>query len=136
MRSNSIVFLILVVVGFLAVAAESNAQVVPPRSQTLQMIRPTTPPPVPPLQREIRELKQEVQATTPIPYYGGQLAYLRQQLACYQECRIRGGKICGGPIPPGAEKNPLRFCELRAEALRHQIADIEARLAKLKGVNK
>src|SRR5208283_2069670 len=123
MRSNSIIFMLLVFIGFLTAAAESNAQVVPPRSQTLQMIRPTTPPPVPPLQREIRELKQEVQATTPIPYYGG-------QLACYQECRIRGGKICGGPIPPGAEQNPLRFCELRAEALRHQIADIEARLAK------
>ena len=64
MRSNSIIFMLLVFIGFLTAAAESNAQVVPPRSQTLQMIRPTTPPPVPPLQEEIGQVKKDVQAKT------------------------------------------------------------------------
>jgi hypothetical protein len=131
-----IFFFGLILFGTFFTTPDSNAQAVPPRVQTLQMIRPPAPPPEPPIQKEIRELKKEVQATTPITYYGGQLSYLRGQLACYQECRIRGGKICGGPLPPGVEQNPRPFCELRAEALRRQIADIEARVAKLKGVNK
>jgi hypothetical protein len=48
---------------FLAVfcaTAVCHAQAVPPRGQALQMIRPVAPPPEPPIQKEIRDLKQEV----------------------------------------------------------------------------
>jgi hypothetical protein len=44
--------------------AESLAQAVPPRVQTLQMIRPPAPPPEPPLQKEIRDVKAEVRVDT------------------------------------------------------------------------
>lgn len=50
--------------GVCFTSTESFAQAVPPRVQTLQMIRPPAPPPEPPIQKEIRELKQDVQANT------------------------------------------------------------------------
>jgi len=124
-----LVFLLLVL-GIFFTPADSLAQAVPPRSQTLQLIRPLVPAPEPPLEKEIRQLKREVQAETPAQVYRGQLGYLRRQLACYAQCVVKNGKICGGPIPLGAEKNPRRFCDLRMKAIRHQIQEMEARLAE------
>ena len=123
------VFLLLIL-GVVFSPAESVAQAVPPRSQTLQMLRPLVPPPETPVEKQIRKLKQEVQTTSPTAVYRGQLEYLRTQLGCYARCIVKDGKICGRPIPPGAEKNPRGFCDLRMKALRHQIQEMEARLAK------
>ena len=138
LNSTILVLLFVVLAAFLA-PTDSNAQAVPPRVQSLMINRPIVVPPEPPVQKEIRELKREIQATTPIPYYRDQLAYLRAQLACFEECAVRDGKICGRlPFgqPAVAGTNYRPFCDLRAEDLRQQIADIESRLGSLKGANK
>jgi hypothetical protein len=61
MRWNLGIFFALILFGVFFISAECRAQAVPPRGQALQMIRPVAPPPEPPIQKEIRELKQEVQ---------------------------------------------------------------------------
>jgi hypothetical protein len=57
-----LVFLLLVL-GIFFSPADSLAQAVPPRSQTLQMIRPLVRPPEPPLEKKVRENKQDLGAT-------------------------------------------------------------------------
>jgi len=63
-RWNLGIFFALILFGVCFTSSDSRAQAVPPRVQTLQMIRPPAPPPEPPIQKEIRELKQDVQANT------------------------------------------------------------------------
>lgn len=61
MRSRSgIIVLVLVLIGFLLTPAESSGQAAPPRSQTLQLIQPITPPPVTPVERQIENSRKEV----------------------------------------------------------------------------
>jgi|GEM_PF-2105657 len=124
----------LIGLGIFFSPADSAAQAPPPRSQGLQMMRPLVPPPETPVEREIRELKKEVEATTPAKVYSGQLQYLRRRLACYAQCIEKDGMICGRPIPfPPNErtKEKLRtFCNLRMKALTRQIHDMETRLTE------
>ena len=56
----SIFVFLLMLPGIFSFTTESMAQAVPPRSQGLQMIRPVLPPPEPPLEKEIGEVKQDV----------------------------------------------------------------------------
>jgi len=50
----------LSVLGIFSLPTDSASQAVPPRSQTLQLIKPITRPPELPLEKEIRETRQEV----------------------------------------------------------------------------
>lgn len=60
-QSNSVILaLVFIFLVVLITPVESNAQGVPPRSQTLQLIQPITPPPVTPVERQIEESKKEV----------------------------------------------------------------------------
>jgi hypothetical protein len=54
-----ILVFMLLVLGVSFTPADCVAQAVPPRSQTLQMIRPLVRPPQPPVEKEIRDLKGE-----------------------------------------------------------------------------
>jgi hypothetical protein len=53
---------LLLVFGIFFTPADSVAQAVPPRSQTLQMIRPLVRPPEPPLEKKVRENQQDLRA--------------------------------------------------------------------------
>jgi hypothetical protein len=52
----------LILLGTFLTPSESGAQAVPPRVQTMMINKPDVPPPIPPLQKEIEELKRDVKA--------------------------------------------------------------------------
>jgi hypothetical protein len=117
MRSNSIIFsLLLVVVGSLFVPVESGAQAVPPRSQTLQLIRPITPPPTPPVQEEIGQVKKDVQTKTQ--------ALERKIGVTFPERQRIVPSDTQEPLPP-----PHRV--LNDVALNDEIRQVEAAIATL-----
>ena len=60
--NSAILVLALVVSGAFLAPTDSIAQAVPPRVQGLMINKPLVPPPEPPVQKEIGELKQRVQA--------------------------------------------------------------------------
>jgi hypothetical protein len=57
-RNLGIFFFVIILLGVLFMPVECCAQAVPPRVQTLQMIRPVAPPPEPPLQKDINLLRR------------------------------------------------------------------------------
>jgi hypothetical protein len=59
-RSVAILLIILLCLCFGSIL--SHAQAVPPRVQALQMIRPVAPPPEPPIQKQIRAVRDEAKS--------------------------------------------------------------------------
>ena len=147
-RKLPIFVLLLLILGIVFSPAESAAQVVPPRSQGLQIIRPLVPPPELPLEKEIRKNRQAIETNKRelemqmirernIGHFSEQAARLRQQLACFvnrlPDCKVSGGKICGEPLPKGAENNPCDFCGRRVRELWRMIEDAEGHISALRG---
>jgi hypothetical protein len=133
MKSNSIISLVsLVFIGLLFVAAESSAQGVPPRSQTLQLIRPITRPPVPPLEREVTDIKKELRPMTGaqgvVPFIDQLCTELERKLYIFNLNPNSDLYIAGLPSGPARENaiinrrnsliGQIRDCKLRAQKSR------------------
>lgn len=129
MQSKSIILTVLLVcMVFCFALIESSAQGVPPRSQTLQMIRPTTPPPVPPLQREVTEVKKEVSPTTEAQ------KNIRswQSLCAERENYLKNIYL----YEPGLKDRPQFVQEARKAHIRKEIENCKRTLAGLKARGK
>ena len=97
--------LTLILLGIALAPTDCEAQAVPTRNQYLIMTRPVVPPPEPPLQREIADLRREVRSRPP------------QIINRYYPY----------PVPV-----PSRFLEDRIKRMEYEIAVQEAELSKLR----
>lgn len=102
--NSAILVLLVVLFGAFLAPTDSDAQAVPPRVQTDMINKPVVLPPEPPLQKEIREIKQYV--------------------------RDRPPKIINNyyPVPP----DNIHFLENQIKKMEYQIAVLEAELSRLR----
>jgi len=128
-RWNLVTFLALILFGVCFTSAESHAQTVPPRGQTLQMIRPVAPPPEPPIQKEIRGVREELKNT------GRQL-----QREIVERTLKDQGSVGHIPKKPTAMHTPqsdlskdekIKSLEQRVQELRNELANISRRVKDL-----
>jgi hypothetical protein len=115
-----IFFASLIFLGVVFTSGESSAQAVPPRVQALQMTSPVAPPPEPPIQKEIRVLKQDVQNKTQ--------AIERKIGIVFPSSQAEWPKL----KPPGPGPTISRMLD-KIDALEKKVTSLEQQLKNCKG---
>jgi hypothetical protein len=143
-----VLFVACVISGVLFTSAASLGQAVPPRVQALQMTRPVAPPPEPPVQKEIRQLRQEMrardrelarrQALVEIrEFKNRRVEELKKLLSCYEDHLLgvpipTDRKICGWPLPDEVRnaQDLTNYCADRVQSIKKQIEGMEYGVSK------
>ncbi len=121
----------LVVLGIFFTSVDSSGQPVPPRSQTLQLIRPLVPSPEPPIEKKIRENKQAIEKNRRDLRREVEIRTLRQQ-QLFSDLPTHSHSFPARRKPQMTREEEIKFLEERIQALQKEFNSLTLRLNDLK----